>query len=186
MEPATRVAVRVTFLRMDTRQPPPSPLPSDTTLVRLAGCSVPFYRYLYGTVGEPYLWWLRRSLRDADLAAILRTPSVSVHVLYRGGEPAGFFELDTGPRPSVNLSYFGLMPHVVGQGLGTAFLGAATEAAWSAGARALTVNTCTADNERALPNYLRAGFQKVRVVDEVWDVPNRLGLVVPAQLRTLA
>jgi GNAT superfamily N-acetyltransferase len=186
MQPATRVAVRVTFMRMDKRQPAPRPLPADTTLVRLAHCSVPFYRYLYGTVGAPYLWWLRRSLRDSELAAILRNPSVSVHVLYRGGEPAGFFELDTSPSPIVNLSYFGLMPHAVGNGIGTAFLDAATETAWRAGARCITVNTCTADHERALPNYLRAGFYKVRVVDEVWDVPTRLGLTVPAHLRSLA
>ena len=186
MQQGTRVAVRVTFMRKDTRDKPPRPLPADTTLVRLADCSVPFYRYLYGTVGGPYLWWLRRSLRDAELAAILRNPSVSVHVLYRGGEPAGFFELDASPSPIVNLSYFGLMPHAVGHGFGTAFLDAATEAAWRAGARTITVNTCTADHERALPNYLRAGFYKVRVVDEVWDVPARLGLTIPAHLRSLA
>ena len=186
MQPATRVAVRVTFMRMDTRATEPRPLPPDTSLVRLTSCSVPFYRYLYGTVGGPYLWWLRRSLGDAELAAILRNPSVSVHVLYRGGEPAGFFELDTGARPAINLSYFGLLPHAVGMGLGAAFLDAATETAWRAGARAITVNTCTADHERALPNYLRAGFFKVRVVDEVWDVPSRLGLTIPPHLRTLA
>ncbi len=187
---STRVAVSVTFMRMDQRGPAPRPLPQDCTLVRLAHCSVPFYRFLYGTVGGPYLWWLRRSLRDAELAAILRNPSVSVHVLYRGGEPAGFFELDTGNRPNVNLSYFGLMPHAVGAGLGTAFLDAAVDTAWRAGAHAssmaITVNTCTADHERALPNYLRAGFYKTRVVDEVWDVPTRLGLTIPPHLRTLA
>lgn len=183
---STRVAVRVTFMRMDQRGPDPRPLPQDSTLVRLAHCSVPFYRYLYGTVGGPYLWWLRRSLRDAELATILRNPSVSVHVLYRGGEPAGFFELDVSARPSINLSYFGLMPHTVGAGLGTAFLDAAIETAWGAGASAITVNTCTADHERALPNYMRAGFYKTRVIDEVWDVPTRLGLTIPAHLRTLA
>ena len=180
----TRVAVRVTFLRMDARPPAPRPLPADTALVRLAGCTVPFYRYLYGTVGGPYLWWLRRSLRDVELAAILRNPAVSVHVLYRGGEPAGFFELDVSPPPTVNLSYFGQFPHTVGQGLGTAFLGAAVATAWEAGARAVTVNTCTADHERALPNYLRAGFAKIRTVDEVWEVPDRLGLAIPLHLRT--
>ena len=31
---------------------------------------------------------------DAELAALLRDPVVSIHVLYSGGEPAGFFELD--------------------------------------------------------------------------------------------
>ena len=32
----------------------------------------------------------------------------------------------------------------------------------------------------------RAGFYKTRVVDEVWDVPTRLGLTIPPHLRTLA
>jgi GNAT superfamily N-acetyltransferase len=186
MQPATRVAVRVTFLRMDVREHAPRALPADTTVSRLTECSIPFYRYLYGIVGGPYLWWLRRTLRDAELAAILRNPSVSVHVLYRGGEPAGFFELDSGHRPTINLSYFGLMPHAVGHGLGAAFLDTAIATAWRAGASALTVNTCTADHERALPNYMRAGFYKTRVIDEVWDVPTRLGLTIPAHLRTLA
>lgn len=185
MSAFTRATIRVTFLRMDHRDPVPRPLPADTALIRLRTCSIPFYRYLYNTVGGQYLWWLRRSLRDEDLAAILRNPAVSVHVLYRGGEPAGFFELDVSPRPLVNISYFGLLPHAVGQGLGSAFLDAAIAAAWNEGARGITVNTCTADHERALPNYLRAGFYKLRMIDEVWDVPTRLGLTIPAHLRTV-
>ena len=147
-------------------------------------CSVRFYRYLYDSVGGPHLWWLRRSLSDERLAAILQAPAVSVHVLYRGGEPAGFFELDRSPRPLVNLSYFGLMPDAIGQGLGSGFLDTAVDEAWQAGARAVSVNTCTADHPRALPNYLRAGFHKVRTVDEIWDVPARLGMNIPPHLRT--
>ena len=168
---------------MERRGPAPRPLPANSDLVRLAQCSVPFYRYLYGTVGGPYVWWLRRSLPDAALAGILRSRAVSVHVLYRGGEPAGFFELDATPLPTVNISYFGLTPAATGIGLGSAFLDAAVQAAWDQGARAITVNTCTADHPRALPNYLRAGFHKVRAIDEVWDVPNRLGLSIPQHLR---
>ncbi|MBV8914513.1 MAG: GNAT family N-acetyltransferase [Acetobacteraceae bacterium] len=183
MQPTTRVAVRVTFLRMDGRGPAPRPLPPETSLIRLDHCSVPFYRYLYGTVGAAYVWWLRRSLSDEALARILANPGVSVHVLYRGGEPAGFFELDASAAPTVNISYFGLMPHATGKGLGVAFLDSAVETAWRDGARAITVNTCTADHPRALPNYLRAGFQKVRVLDEIWEVPTRLGLSIPQHLR---
>ena len=183
MQPTTRVGVRVTFLRMDQRGPAPRPLPPDTELVRLSHCTVPFYRYLYGTVGAPYVWWLRRSLSDEALGRILANPAVSVHVLYRGGEPAGFFELDASAAPFVNISYFGLLPLQTGKGLGVAFLDAAVDAAWGEGARTVTVNTCTADHPRALPNYLRAGFHTVRVIDEIWDVPNRLGLSIPQHLR---
>jgi GNAT superfamily N-acetyltransferase len=182
LQPATRVGVTVTFLRMEERPPPGPPLPDDASLVRLDRCTVEFYRYLYGTVGAPYLWWLRRTLSDAALAAILADPAVSIHVLYRGGEPAGFFELDRRGRPVINLSYFGLMPHQVGRGVGGPFLAAAVQAAWAAGGRTVSVNTCTADHPRALPGYLRAGFEPVRRIHEVWDVPTRLGLSIPRHL----
>ena len=183
MEHVQRVGVTVTFLRMDARPAfRPRPFPAGVHLVSLARCTVPFYRYLYDTVGAPYLWWLRRTLSDAALASILAEPLVSVHVLYSDGEPAGFFELDRRAGLVVNLSYFGLMPHAVGSGLGTPFLQAAVAAAWQDGTRALTVNTCTADHPRALPGYLRAGFLPMRRVDETWDVPTRLRLVVPRHL----
>lgn len=184
MQPASRVSVTVTFLRMEQRPAEPArPLPPTTQLVTLEDCSVPFYRYLYDTVGGGYLWWIRRTLTDQALQAILQDPAVSVTVLYRGGEPAGFFELDRRQAPVLNLSYFGLLPAATGAGLGTAFLRAAVDAAWHEGARAITVNTCTADHPRALPGYLRAGFRPIRTVREVWDVPTRLGLSIPEHLR---
>ena len=167
---------------MDERPPAGAALPGDVRLERLAHCTVGFYRYLYDTVGAEYVWWLRRTLSNAALRAILAEPGVSIHVLYRGGEPAGFFELDRRGLPVVNLSYFGLLPHAVGAGLGSAFLGAAVDAAWAEGARAVTVNTCTADHPRAMPGYLRAGFSVVRRLEEVWEVPTRLGLAVPRHL----
>ena len=101
-----------------------------------------------------------------------------------GGEPAGFYELDRRNRPVVNLSYFGLLPHAIGRGMSRALLRHAVEAAWAGGGtRAMTVNTCTADHPRALPNYIAAGFRPVRAVREVWQVPARLGLPIPERLK---
>ncbi|MBK1659521.1 GNAT family N-acetyltransferase [Paracraurococcus ruber] len=178
------VAVDVTFLRMDRRPAEPGPaLPPDASVARVGRCSVGFYRYLYHTVGQDYVWWLRRTLPDAELAAILGDRGVSIHVLYRDGEPAGFYELDRRNRPHINLSYFGLLPHAIGQGLGRAFLRHAIDAAWAELPRGLTVNTCTADHPRALPNYMAAGFAWLRTVREVWQVPARLGLPIPDRLR---
>ena len=184
MEPVVRVGVTVTFLRMDRPPGMPAPmLPRGVTLGRVAEPTVAFYRYLYDTVGAAYVWWLRRTMPDAELAALLRDPRVSIHVLWRGGEPAGFFELDGRTGADMNLSYFGLMPHAIGAGLGGMFLRHAVQEAWRGPPRGVTVNTCTADHPRALPTYIRTGFRPVRAVKEVWNVPLRLGLAIPDALR---
>jgi GNAT superfamily N-acetyltransferase len=184
MEPVERVAVTVTFLRMDQAPVDAVPsLPAGFDLVRLAAPTVGFYRYLYNTVGADYVWWLRRTVPDDELAELLRSPALSVYALYSGGEPAGFFELDIRGRPDVNLGYFGLMPHAVGTGVGYAFLRWAVQTAWLMAPRGMTVNTCTADHPRALPTYMRAGFRPVRQMREVWSVPTRLGLRIPDHLR---
>ena len=184
-EPVTRVAVDVTFLRMDA--PPasaPLALPAGAVVVRLARCSVPFYRYLYDTVGRDWVWWLRRTAPDEEIAALLARPEVSIHVVYQGGEPAGFYEFERrGGNAGINLSYFGLMPHAIGHGLGRALLRDAVDLAWAEAPRAVTVNTCTADHPRALPNYVAAGFRVLRTIREVWPVPNRLGLRIPDRLK---
>jgi GNAT superfamily N-acetyltransferase len=184
-EPVTRVAVDVTFLRMEA---PPSGLapkfPEGYAMVRVARPSVPFYRYLYDTVGRDWVWWLRRTVPDEEIAAMLARPDVSIHVLYGGGEPAGFYELERrGGEAGINLSYFGLMPHAIGRGLGVALLRHAVDTAWAEKPQAVTVNTCTADHPRALPNYVAAGFKVLRTLRETWPVPNRLGLRVPERLR---
>ena len=183
-EPIIRASVCVTFLRMEQPPSAPSrPLPADCVVSHVQQLTVPFYRFLYNTVGEQHLWWLRRVSTDAELSTLLADPRLSIHVLYRGGAPAGFYELDRRHAPDINLSYFGLLPHAVGQGLGTGFLRQAVDTAWEDGARAITVNTCTADNPRALPGYQRMGFRRLREMREVWNIPSRLGLAIPPHLR---
>jgi GNAT superfamily N-acetyltransferase len=184
-EPCDTITVTVTFLRMDGKPSTPAPeIPVPTRTERVLAPTVGFYRYLYNTVGADYVWWLRRVLPDAELARLLEDPSLEIHVLYKDGEPAGFFELDARYGTSVNLSYFGLMPHMIGTGAGPGFLRQAIEAAWRIGPpRTVTVNTCTADHPRALPNYIRAGFKPLRAVQELWEVPLYLGLHIPEHLR---
>jgi hypothetical protein len=184
LEPFDRIAVTVTFLRMDhPPAAPPPPIPGDTRTECATAPTVGFYRYLYNTVGADYVWWLRRLMPDDELAMMLRDPGVEIHTLYKGGEPAGFFELDRRYGGNVNLSYFGLMPHMIGTGAGPGFLRQAVDAAWRTRPRTVTVNTCTADHPRALPNYLLAGFKAMRAMREVWDVPLHLGLRIPDHLR---
>ncbi|AHJ67846.1 GNAT family N-acetyltransferase [Granulibacter bethesdensis] len=184
-EPVIRAHVTVTFLRMDRPPAVPAPaLPEGMRVVRVIAPDLAFYRFLYATVGAPYLWWLRRVMPDRDLAALLSDPQIGVFVLEADGQTAGFYELDARYAPSVNLSYFGLMPGWVGRGLGHAFLRHAVDMAWATGStRYVTVNTCNADHPRALPLYRQVGFHPYRQMVERWNIPVRLGMVIPEHLQ---
>jgi GNAT superfamily N-acetyltransferase len=183
LEPVVRVGVTVTFLRLDAPPADPAPkFPAGVTVRVRPDCTVAEYRALYDGVGADYCWWLRRVMPDRQLEAMLRAPAVLIHTLHIADRVSGFHELDRSPWPTMNINYFGLLPHAVGQGLGYGFLRHAVDTAFGFGAKAVTVNTCTADHPRALPTYLRAGFKPVRAVDEVWQVPQRLGLRIPAGL----
>lgn len=185
-EATERALVTVVFLRM-LRPPerPPAIMQPGAVLTR-ERLSVPEYRKLYNDVGTPWLWWLRRMMPDDQLARHLARPSLSTYVLRVNGQEAGFFETDASHWPFVNLNYFGLKPEYIGRGLGRKLLDAAVDSVFIGAASHLagmTVNTCSADHPRALPNYIAAGFLEYRRAREEWDIPTRLGLAVPEHLR---
>jgi GNAT superfamily N-acetyltransferase len=180
-----RAVVTVVFLRMNSRPKIDPPVfPPGVTLAQ-ERLDVEQYRTLYNQAGGPWLWWLRRVMPDALLARHLKNPAVAIHVLRLEGALGGFFETESTNWPDVNLNYFGLLPDLIGLGLGRRMLDAAICSVFqgAAGLRGMTVNTCSADHPRALPNYLAAGFSEVRRVREVWDIPRRLGMKIPENLR---
>jgi hypothetical protein len=184
-EATERANVTVVFLRMMSRpERPPAIMPPGAVITR-ERLGLEEYRALYSEVGAPWLWWLRRVMPDHLLTRHLASQTVATYVLRMNGEVAGFFETDAGHWPFVNLNYFGLKQAFIGKGLGRKFLDAAVDSVFygGAGLRGMTVNTCSADHPRALPNYLAAGFKEIRRIDEEWDIPVRLGLKVPDHLR---
>jgi len=136
---------------------PPAPL-AKLALMQVENCTVSFYRYLYETVGTPWLWYQRRLMSDAALAAELAKPTTEIFVLYVGGLPAGYFELDAAAPQETELCYFGLMPEFIGRGLGPFLLRAAIDQAWSRPIGRLWVHTRRFDHPKALGHYQRAGF----------------------------
>ena len=160
--PAERhVETLVTYLEMTA--PPalpqrPAPRP-DLEIRRARRPTVSFYRYLYAAVGEPWTWTVRRSLSDAELAAILDDRRVEVNVLWVGGVPAGYAELDRRAPPDIELAYLGLLPEFIGQGLGAYLLDWAIHHAWRSRPRRLWLHTCDLDHPRALDFYQQQGFR---------------------------
>ena len=160
-----KVRFTITFLEMTERPaiaPVHPPQRTKYALLRAEHPTVGFYRYLYNSVGGDWRWWYRRQMSDAELAGILADDRVEVFVLYVEGAPAGYFELDRREEPTIDLAYFGLMPHCVGRGLGRYLLYTAIEQAWSYEPERLTVNTNTMDHPRALPLYQKMGFVPYR------------------------
>jgi len=160
MAPA-ELEVITTYLEMKappTRPSIPRPV-GQFAVMRLERPTVAFYRYLYDTVGAPWMWADRRRLSDGALAAEIHAEGVEIYVLYSGGEPAGYVELDRRPKPDIRIAYFGLAPAFIGRGLGRYLLNWGVDLAWSYGPERLLVSTWSFDHPRAFLNYQKAGFR---------------------------
>jgi GNAT superfamily N-acetyltransferase len=170
----------ITYLEMLAR---PSghrvPAPAGKlALMRVENCTVSFYRYIYNAVGEPWLWFERRLYGDAELASLIRKSTIEIFVLYVGGVPAGFFELDTAAPRETKLLYFGLIPEFIGRRLGPYMLQAAIDRAWTA--RPIDrfwLHTSTFDHPKALSVYQRAGFVVYARRPVSFEDPRRLGIL---------
>jgi GNAT superfamily N-acetyltransferase len=139
--------------------------------------TISYYRYLYDTVGERWLWWERRKMSDRELASIVQDPRVEVHVLFFEGVPAGYAELDRRRGNDIEVAYFGLIPDFIGKGLGRAFLCWAVTKAWSHGPDRVWVHTCDLDHPSALPLYKKVGFVPFKEEIEIVDDPRDAGLL---------
>jgi GNAT superfamily N-acetyltransferase len=163
----------ITYLEMT--EPPTSPTPARPTvkivLMRAEKPTLSFYRYLYNTVGQDWLWWERKQMSDDDLSAIITNDLVEVYVLYVGGAPAGYGELDRRFEDEIEIAYFGLVPEFIGQGLGGYFLRWIIDQAWTYDLKRLFVHTCTEDHPAAIYNYQRHGFSQYQQVTEEIDNP---------------
>lgn len=164
MSPQSPLECVITFMEMCSppTQPAPPPPAMRLAVMRAERCTVAFYRFLYNTVGERWLWTDRRTLPDRDLAAIIQDPLVEILVLHGGGVPAGFAEIDRRSGADIQLAYFGLMAEFIGRGLGRFWLHWTVNAAWQHRPQRLWLHTCNFDHPRAFALYQRAGFVPYR------------------------
>ena len=174
----------ITYLEMRARPTIPSlPAPlGKLALMRADNCTVSFYRYLYETVGTPWLWYERRLLDDAALAAAIGKDTTEIFVLYVSGVPAGYFELDAAAARETELAYFGLIPEFIGRRLGPFLLQAAIDRAWTRPINRLWVHTRTFDHPRALGYYQQAGFEVYARRPLRFEDPRTRG-ILPRSLR---
>ena len=174
--PAGRLAMAVVYLEQRARPAPrPDPAVGDVALVRLTDAELDRYLALFAAVGEPWLWFGRRIMPRASLAAILADPAVEAFAVTRDGADIGLLELDARSPAEVELAYFGLVPGAVGGGLGRWLMNRAIDRAWSRAPERVFVHTCNLDHPGALDFYVRSGFVPYGRAVEIAADPRLLG-----------
>ncbi len=149
-------------------------------LRRVERPSPELYRECYRTVGKDYHWRDRWDWSDQEIARLLATPGISLHVAQLDGRFAGWYELRRVEEDdSVEIAYFGLAPAALGKGLGKHLLSHAVQDAWALEPKRVWLHTCTLDHPAALPNYLARGFTAYRTQTYRVDSPLMFKLKLP-------
>lgn len=175
------VGAIVTSLEMRSR-PSLRPLPSsDLRLERWPNPTANKYRTLFRRVGEPWLWFSRLTLDDADLLRIIQDPQVRIWaVTDRSGVELGIVELDFREPGECEIAFFGLVPELAGMGYGKWLMAMTLQFAWSEpGMERLWVHTCTLDAPGALNFYIKSGFTPYQRQVETFADPRLIGLIPP-------
>ena len=121
-------------------------------------------------MGRAWQWVSRKAMSDESLEKIIRDPNVEIFVLYVGGVPAGYIELDVRKPKDIEILFYGLMKEFMGKGLGSYLLNWALAYVWNEKKPdRLWVHTCDLDSPKALSVYLKAGFKKYDEQTEVVD-----------------
>jgi ribosomal protein S18 acetylase RimI-like enzyme len=176
--PAGHIPVHRWYLRMaEPWQVKKTDAPVEgLSIMRANQPSVAFYRFLYHTAGEDFVWGDRRRKTDIQLAELIGNDSVHVMVLYKSGTPAGFYEMHFGHPDYSEIKYFALLPGNLGHGLGSHLL---NRAILHGGERhlPLVLDTCSLDHGSALGNYRKRGFEIYREEDEEYPDPRLDGTI---------
>ena len=129
-------------------------------------------RFFYMTVGGPWFWMERRSWTVEKWSERLsQTDRFETWILAIGGVPAGYVELQRLAPEVVEIDYLGLIPSVIGGGLGAHLLSSAVDRALAMGASQVLLNTCNLDHPRARANYEARGFKAVRTETKKREIP---------------
>ncbi len=172
------LATIVTTLEM-RRRPPLRPIPgSRFRLVRWERPAIDRYRTLFARVGAPWLWFSRLVMAEPALSAILDDPLIQVHaVTDPAGIEVGMVELDFRQPAACEISYFGLVPELAGQGHGRWLMAETLARSWNKGVERVWLHTCTLDHQGALGFYRAQGFVAVKRTIETFPDPRTSGVL---------
>jgi GNAT superfamily N-acetyltransferase len=175
--PPGKIAAVVTFLEMRERPRLPRRPAQQWRLEPVR--DVGRYRALFRAVGEPWLWFSRLVMPEAQLAGLLEHAEVQAFALVDKDRDIGLLELDFRSRGECELAFFGLVPDAIGKGAGRYLMDEAIRRAFRRPIERLFVHTCSLDHPGALAFYRRSGFMAYKRSIEVADDPRLTGRASP-------
>lgn len=114
----------------------------------------------YQAVGQSLSWNDRLPWADEQWEEWVNRQRLKTWVAFFCGEEAGFVEMEIQDGGNVEIVYFGLLPSMIGKGLGSAMLTLAVQEAWRIeDTRRVWLHTCSEDHPHALANYEKRGFR---------------------------
>lgn len=155
------VAIQLITTYLEMRERPSLNVASPTRpsmLLEAIEVDTSFYRFLQESIDAGWPKLERSAMDDGALARLLGDDLVRVFVLYVGGIPAGFFELDERMPEETELVQIGVGEAFRGRGLGRYLLAAAVETAWDESPLRVWVRSTNLDDPRAVLLYQWAGF----------------------------
>ena len=121
---------------------------------------------------EPISWLHQVGFDLVAELMLRRATETSAGGSYFSGTPAGYFELDGQDGGELELAYFGLLPTLIGRGLGSELLATAIERAWQRETKRFWLHTCDLDHPRALHNYQSHGLKPYKTKEEIEQLPD--------------
>lgn len=174
--PPGKLAAVVTYLEMRTPASPElRPAAPECKVHRVERPDLEWYRDLYRRIGEPWLWFSRLRMGDGELREIVNHPKIDIFALSYDEVDAGLLEFDRRRMPDIELTFFGVVPALIGKGAGRELLQYGLAAEWKHRPQRVWLHTCTHDHPRALEFYRKAGFVPYKRGIEIADDPRLTG-----------
>ncbi|AEI37223.1 MAG: GNAT family N-acetyltransferase [Zymomonas mobilis subsp. pomaceae] len=151
----------------------------NLSLSRWIRPSVEAYKEIFQKIGSPWLWFSRLELEEHALLALIHHPKIEIYRVFNAEktETIGISELDFREKGQCEITFFGLSPDYIGQGIGNQLMGMTLEKAWQPGIRRIWLHSCSFDHPSALSFYQRHGFKPFQRMIEIHSDPRITGLL---------
>lgn len=138
-------------------------LPSSIHIEEIKHQQAAASQQFYLEIGQHWQWNDKRDWLEQDWLHYTQTASLRTFAAYQDKQFVGYFELEKHPDESVEIAYFGLAKHFLGQGIGGGLLSYCLNCAWQWQASRVWVHTCDLDHPSALANYQARGMELYKI-----------------------